>query len=1409
MQRVRKKFFLACLLPALAFFSASTGFGHYCGPQNIVMGVGDLRYYWITADVIEYQPSLYWIDLPGDETIAYVPTNVFSQFFFGFYPIQGLRQGTTSYFPEWAYPPNGATNICFFTVTVLTNPPMTAANYPMSAFAGDPNNAFTCEHIENEGPIFDLGGPMPLRLELYYASALNRNLLVQSSLGVNWSHNFDTRLVRVSNRVDVVTYKGVKLQFQSNGAGWQSLNPQAGAFQLLSSGNNLVLGDRRQNLIYTFDTVGELISISDGKGNVQTLTYSNNVLTQVSDGLGRALNFQYTGFQLLSSVDDGTRTVYFNVDPTHNTLAEIVNPLGGITLFAYDTAQPTLLTAKTLPNGNTPQLQIYDTNGCVVRQIELGAFTNSFVYSNGTAMAINPQGEIKTFKHNSNGQLTQYIDEANRSVAIQSNTNGQRTAVKDRLGNSTFLGYDPASHKVSALTNADGSVVQFSYSTRVTDGITFHDLAQVTYPDSTTEQFTYDAMGNVITRRNRDGQTWSYTYNDHGQVLAETNPMGGVTKLTYNPDGTLASSADSDLGATLYFYDALKRLVKIVHPDGTSRAFVYDQMERLVSATDERTNTYQFAYDLNGNVTNLTDPASAHLQFAFDGMDRLVARRDRLGAAEYFAYDSLGHLASVTNRIGEVCFFTYDALGRPTGFVDPSGKTWSLTANAENLATGLTDPLGDTISRELDAVGNVTGMTNPLGAASSMVLNATREVVQHTDELLRNNSFEYNPAGRLTNLTVPRLGSMTIRRNALGVATQVNDFNGASWSYGTTSMGRPNSFGDPLAWFTRTSYTSRGLVGSTTFADGITVNNSYDPGGNLLRALYSDGTHLDYGYDVFNRVISANGVTLSRDPEGRVTNWSSWGLNSSAVYNGLGLVTKLTYPVPSLSVSYSYDWFHRVTNITDSLTGTYLRYSYDIAGRCTNIFRSNGVHGFCSYNAAGEPIHLQEGSYFDWQIGRDPAGQPSQIIWNGPDDPASAIIPGSVFHNYNLGSQISDPGFKWDWQGRLMNAPGRSNSYDGASRLKMSNGTMFQFDGFNNVTVSVTGGNTNWFLYNHASASPGVLMGVYNASAGSYTTAVVNDPSGVPLWTIDLLHNNTVSFLHLNPGGSVAGMTDSTGALTDKFTYSPLGSFTHIGTGLEYFTFKAGLGWKFDSGANLYHDQGRFYDPALGIHYTPDLSWPRLSEPKANPYSPDLSYRLAASQYKYERPREADILQTHLAVPVVNEFNVRDYLRNQNPEDAFGFQVRPVERQNTRLLAILPRSGGRSCCCCCCCCCCCDCCCDAGPSLSIDYSHYTIGGLYSPLQTSQVSRGLTQSEATEKFVRAIILSSFAGPPARQFDGYSLSSYGLGGSSWNIRRLPITGVSAWRSEPLRVNVWEPPRGLSDYFRSLVNTHLNVD
>ena len=92
------------------------------------------------------------------------------------------------------------------------------------------------------------------------------------------------------------------------------------------------------------------------------------------------------------------------------------------------------------------------------------------------------------------------------------------------------------------------------------------------------------------------------------------------------------------------------------------------------------------------------------------------------------------------------------------------------------------------------------------------------------------------------------------------------------------------------------SYDNRGRLQRIVFADGVIRSNSYDQASNPTRRQYSSGPDLQFTYDSLNRLASANGLSFAYDPEGRVTNTISSGVNQDAAYDADGRLTSITCP---------------------------------------------------------------------------------------------------------------------------------------------------------------------------------------------------------------------------------------------------------------------------------------------------------------------------------------------------------------------------------------------------------------------------------------------------------------------------------------------------------------------------------
>src|ERR1039458_9428013 len=96
----------------------------------------------------------------------------------------------------------------------------------------------------------------------------------------------------------------------------------------------------------------------------------------------------------------------------------------------------------------------------------------------------------------------------------------------------------------------------------------FDRLSSTIYPDSTTEQFQYDANNNVTQKTTRSGQTISSSYDALNRVQTKTPQGEAAGTVTYG----------------------------------------YDYSGRMLQASDGSSSTpYQIGYDTAGQAHNLTD----------------------------------------------------------------------------------------------------------------------------------------------------------------------------------------------------------------------------------------------------------------------------------------------------------------------------------------------------------------------------------------------------------------------------------------------------------------------------------------------------------------------------------------------------------------------------------------------------------------------------------------------------------------------------------------------------------------------------------------------------------------------------------------------------------------------------------
>ena len=1106
-------------------------------------------------------------------------------------------------------------------------------------------------------PLISLGGPMGLDFSVDYNS--NRPTLFGyekpkspfSAQDLRWNHNRVRRLVEFNdltgdNPVPYINYflgdETVVFKGDGNG-GFESVGPIP--YQMKKDGDISWLADPERELVhifrtreYTFDfgpeivtRNGELLYTLDRNGNMLTYAYNEeNLLTFVSDGLGRMLDFTYVVnslfYKLVDTVSDGQgRNVTFDFSSVdgcsaqYDFLSSITDPIGNKTTIDYTVLQEwecDYIHSITRPLGNTPAQQAWDANGRVSGQIDAMGNTASFAWnvdSNGIVAAAitDPDATQRAWSHAQERYPTAMTDGKGKSASVAYDADNRMTGLTDREGDTTVLGWHADSGRLSTLKNAEGHTLSSGYTARrqtfthpvtgTTATFTFYDRNRVEYPDGSFEIFVYDDHGNLTQYTDPRGKIWSYTYNSRGQTLTAVNPEGGVTSYTYNlDDATLATRTDSDTGTTTYGYDSYKRLNLITRPNGKTVAITYDLNDRITSVTDESGNTVQYAYDANGNQTRTTDAAGNAINYGYDLMDRVSTIDDRLNKRSSVTYDSLGRVASTSDANGLTERYAYNSQGWLSG-ATLGGKTWQTAYDNEGIPTRKTDPSGFSVQYQSDKIGFTTGITNELGHKTVFTRDSLSRITDIADPLNRITRYRYDAGGNLAGVTLPGGESATYSRNGLGLLSAISDPGGNIWGLDYTTMGRFASLTDPLDRKKSVTYDNLGRRSVATLADDATVTYTYDPVGNLTRELHSDGPDLTFTYDKLNHLTAANGIELAYDAEGHIIDSKVESVSFAASYDDGGRIASVGYNNGAFSVTYTYNATTGLLDrVTDTLTGTTVDFAYDENRRLRTMNLSNGEQITYTWDDAGRMTRIQSGNSVDLIYTLDAAGQVSSVNMTAPLDPAPLLQGATETFAHDQASQISSTGYAYDPRGRLTAAPSQTFTWDGASRLAGINGVSLAYNGLGDL---VTRDTTRYYCNKAIGLSP--IVAEKNDTTGAFLRYYVWTPSGRLLYMIDAGDGNKVYFYHFDRTGNTLALTDGTGAVADSYAYTPYGRLLgHNGSSTQPFTFVGqwGVRQEGSSGA-LYHARARYYDAETGRFLSREPLWPRPFDVYAlNPY---------------------------------------------------------------------------------------------------------------------------------------------------------------------------------------------------------------
>jgi len=359
---------------------------------------------------------------------------------------------------------------------------------------------------------------------------------------------------------------------------------------------------------YEFDKEGRLVSVRSPEDSV-TLAYdANDNILQVEDETGN-VTYRYDAFDRLVEVTykySPEKRVLYEYDPLGRIASiKVVGTTGTEYEVRYEYDILGNLLAVDDGEGRI-EYTYQPKQRQVIRRLPNG-ITTTFTYS--------PLGELLAIRHmGTSGQLI-------AAYEYEHDAAGNVTCVREET--------------------AEGvKVIRYEWDKR-------GYLTALHLPDSSTERYEYDAMGNRIAKITPTG-TIRYEYDKYGRLA-----KAGNDTYKYDRAGNLIEATEN--GKHIQFkWDSQGRLKEIRLPTGTVR-YGYDWVGNLISRTQDGETKFFLPNPLAPVGFTLAEfDHTGKLTWSYLYGDALLGCRDVSGQKRYFLEDGFSSIRHITDPSGQV-----------------------------------------------------------------------------------------------------------------------------------------------------------------------------------------------------------------------------------------------------------------------------------------------------------------------------------------------------------------------------------------------------------------------------------------------------------------------------------------------------------------------------------------------------------------------------------------------------------------------------------------------------------------------------------------------------------------------------------------------------------------------------------
>ena len=455
-----------------------------------------------------------------------------------------------------------------------------------------------------------------------------------------------------------------------------------------------------------------------------------------------------------------------------------------------------------------------------------------------------------------------------------------------------------------------------------------NNMTTVTLGD---ESYMFDANNlHVTTKDNYTKNTlYTFTYNVNNKLISVSDTFNNVTSLQRDENDILTSITASHGQINYIYLDGNSDLINVTYEDNSNYAFAYEN-HLMLSETEPNGNEFLHEFDENGRVVKVIDAEQGIWNFSSTPNDNYTQTKviradgDEVTYKDYFldngslvtqttiasgdTFSSTSNVdgtSSSSDRCGTIRSINYErekdpvtnkrvlssvTVKRPSDLINTTNYSQNYTFDANNTLVKKESSIesnGATITRVRDYNLSNETITSPEGRVSTITYNKdtllpTKVEVANLKPII----YKYDEEGRVIKVKQGPRRVKYIYDERGNLAEEIN-------------LQRDTT--------TRYAYDEKDRLTQTTYADGRSVQRSYDKNGNEV--VLTTPTPTDHTFE----------------------------------YNGVNKRTSMTSPL-GFKTLYVYDKQRRITNITRA-SGKSIVNAY-VDGRLQNTTTADGTREY-------------------------------------------------------------------------------------------------------------------------------------------------------------------------------------------------------------------------------------------------------------------------------------------------------------------------------------------------------------------------------------------------------------------------------------------------------------------------------